>query len=237
MRFRMAQSVAFMLISVPPVIGLHAQQPDAVAMILALDAENQARFTNVQSFTDLEHYVVYRGDGEVHPAAEMTVRMSYKKGTGKTYQILSQSGSMLVLKYGLLPLLENEKAINDPVKVSQSWFTSANYEMKLKPGVTQLVDGRPSIALAITPLRKAPNMIEGTLWIDSSDHTLVEVEGLASKRPSFFAGVTHIERHYTNMQGYAMATHARAESSSALFGRTVIKIDYSDYHFDIRRAQ
>jgi hypothetical protein len=163
----------------------------------------------------------------------MTVRMTYKKGTGKTYEILSQSGSTLVLKYGLLPLLENEKTINNPAKVSQSWFTSANYEMKLKPGVTQIVDGRDSVALAVTPLRKAPNMIEGTLWIDINDHTLVEVEGVASKSPSIFAGATHLERHYTNMQGYAMATHARAESSSTLFGRTVMSIDYSDYHFEI----
>jgi hypothetical protein len=41
-------------------------------------------------------------------------------------------------------------------------------------------------------------------------------------------------RRYANMQGYAMATHARAESSSPLFGRTVVVIDYSDYHFDLR---
>jgi hypothetical protein len=236
MRFRTAQ-FALILAPLLPAIGLQAQQPDEASIIHALDAENQARFANVQSFTDLEHYVVYRGADAVNPAAQMTVRMTYKRGTGKTYEILSQSGSTLVLKYGLLPLLDNEKAINDPAKVSQSWFTSANYAMKLKPGIPQTIDGRLSLALAVTPLRKAPNMIEGTLWIDIKDHNLVEVEGIASKSPSIFAGVAHIERHYTNMEGYAMATRARAESSSAIFGRTVISIDYSDYHFEIRTAQ
>lgn len=211
-----------------------AQQPNAVAIIHGLDAENQSRFDNVLSFTDVEHYAVFRGDDHEHPAAEMTVRMTYRKGSGKTYQILSQSGSALVMKYGLRPLLDNEKALNDPAKVAESWFTSANYEMKLKPGVTQTIDGRPCIALAIKPLRKAPNMVEGTLWIDARDHTQVEVEGIASKSPSIFAGTTHMLRHYANMQGYAMAIHARAESSSMLFGRTVITIDYSDYHFQLR---
>jgi hypothetical protein len=43
-------------------------------------------------------------------------------------------------------------------------------------------------------------------------------------------------RHYTNMQGYAMATNARAESSSMLFGKTVITIDYTDYQFQLRPA-
>ena len=216
-------------------ICLGGQQSAEVAIVHALDDENEARCANVQSFTDQEHSVVYRGNDEVHPAAEMTVRMTYRKGTGKAYEITAQSGSALVLRYGLLPLLENEKAVNDPARVRQSWFVSANYEMKLKPGVTQNIDGRPSVALAITPLRKAPNMIVGTLWIDANDHTLVEVEGVSSKSPSIFAGAAHIERHYSNMEGYAMADRARAESNSAVFGRTVITVDYSDYHFEIHR--
>ncbi|HEY2467712.1 MAG TPA: hypothetical protein VGI45_07710 [Terracidiphilus sp.] len=215
---------------------LHAQIPDTAAIVRALDAENQSRYEHVLSFTNVEHYAVFRGDDQVHPAAEMTVRMTYRKGTGKSYQILSQSGSQLVMKYGLRPLLDNEKALNDPARVAQSWFTSANYDMKLKPGVVQTIDGRPCIALAISPLHKAPNMVDGTLWIDARDHTLVEVEGVASQKPSIFAGTTHMMRRYANMTGYAMATHARAESSSMLFGRSVVTIDYSDYKFQISKT-
>ena len=214
--------------------ALGAQTPDAAAIIHALDSENQSRYEHVLAFTDIEHYAVFRGDDQVHPAAQMTVRMTYRKGVGKSYQILSQSGSELVMKYGLRPLLENEKVINDPSQVAESWFTSANYQMSLKPNVTQTIDGRPCVALAIAPFHKGPNMIDGTLWVDARDHTLVEVEGVASQKPSIFAGKTHMMRRYTNMQGYAMATHARAESSSLFFGRTVVTIDYSDYHFQIR---
>jgi hypothetical protein len=36
------------------------------------------------------------------------------------------------------------------------------------------------------------------------------------------------------MHGYAMAVRARAESSSLFFGKTVVVIDYSDYHFQLR---
>lgn len=228
--------ISWLVLGLPAISCLDAlkpQAPDAAAIIRALDAENQSRYEHVLSFTDVEHYVVFRGDDQVHPAAEMTVRMTYRKGSGKNYEILSQSGSGLVMKYGLRPLLDNERAINDPARVGQSWFTSANYEMKLKPGVTQTIEGRPCLALAIRPLHKAPNMIDGTLWVDTRDHTQVMVEGVASQKASMFAGTTHMMRRYANMQGYAMATHARAESSSAFFGRTVIVIDYSDYHFQI----
>ncbi|MGA8089078.1 MAG: hypothetical protein WCA10_17515 [Terracidiphilus sp.] len=214
-----------------------AQQPEASAIIHDLDVANQARFDNVLSFTDVEHYSVFRGNNQISPAAEMTVKMSYKKGVGKDYVILKQSGSSLIQKFGLHPLLENEKAINNPATVAQSWFTSANYEMRLKPGVNRPIGGRQCLAIAITPRRKAPNMIDGTLWVDAGAHTLVEVEGIASKSPSVFAGTTKMMRRYTIMRGYAMATHARAESSSLLFGRTVITIDYSDYHFQLRLTQ
>jgi len=210
-----------------------AQQP-ADSIIRDLDAANHARFDNVLSFTDVEHYIVFRGNDQTNPAAEMTVKMSYKKGVGKDYVILKQSGSSLIQKFGLQPLLENEKSINNPAKVAQSWFTSTNYEMRLKPGIAQTIDGRQCLAIAITPRRKAPNMIDGTLWVDAVNHTLAQVEGVASKSPSVFAGTTKMMRRYTIMQGYAMAIHARAESSSALFGRTVILIDYSDYHFQLR---
>lgn len=227
-----AFALAFSFMAMPA--AFLPQQPDASAIIRALDAENQSRYDRVVSFTDVEHYAVFRGADQVQqPAAEMTVRMTYRKGSGKSYQILSQSGSNLVINHGLRPLLENEKNLNDPARVAQSWFTSTNYEMKPKPGVTQTIDGRSCVAVAITPRYKAPNMIDGTLWIDMRDHTLVQVEGVASKSPSIFAGKTHMMRRYANMQGYAMATHARAESSSMFFGRTVVTIDYSDYHFQI----
>jgi len=230
-----SRALAIMVLPLIAITGVtHAQQADAAAIIRDLDAANQSRFENVLSFTDVEHYSVYRGADQMDASAQMTVKVTYKKGVGKTYQILSQSGSELVIKYGLRPLLENEKSINNPATVAQSWFTSANYEMKLTLGVSQLIDERPCVALAITPHRKSPHMIEGTLWVDTRDHALVQVEGLASKSPSIFAGTTHMMRRYANMQGHAMAIHARAESSSLLFGRSVVTIDYSDYQFEIR---
>lgn len=134
-------------------------------------------------------------------------------------------------------LLDNEKAINNPATVQDSWFSSANYDMKLKPDPLQRISGRDCVTVSINPKRKAPNMIEGTLWVDPRDGTIAQVEGTASKKPSPFAGTTHVMRQYSKIDGYAMATHARAESRSALIGRTVVLIDYSDYHLKTTPAK
>ena len=209
------------------------QQPDQAAVIRSIDAAVQRRVEYVLGFTDIEHYAVFRGKDETHPVAEMTVKVTYKKDVGKSYEVQSQSGSTIVQHFGLRPLLENEKVVNLPGNVEHSWFDSANYEMKLKPGGGRQFDGRDCYVLDVTPRRKAQNMIDGELWVDAKDGNIVKVDGVASKNPSPFAGMTHMMRQYTEIEGYPMATYARAESASKLFGRTVVKIDYREYHLQL----
>ncbi|HEV2136176.1 MAG TPA: hypothetical protein VGR47_18200 [Terracidiphilus sp.] len=218
-------------------IGPSAARPTQTCVVAGIDAEVRTRVANVAGFTDIERYDVYRGQDETHPAAEITVKVSYRKGVGKNYTILSQSGSAIIRRVGLKPLLDNEKEINQPGKVESSSFTSANYDMRLKSGAVDHIGGRACYALAIAPKHKAPNMIEGTIWVDTKDFSIVRVDGVASQKPSIFAGTTHMMRDYVNIDGYPMATHARAESNSAIFGRTVVTISYSDYHLEIGEAR
>lgn len=227
---RMVASICILLLFRAPAI---TQEHDPAALIRLVDAAVAARFENILGFTDVEHYAVYRGGDESHPVAEMTVKDTYKKGAGKTYSVLSESGSSIVLRFGLKPLLENEQTINQPGNVEKSWFNSANYNMKLISAAVQKLNGRDCFALDVKPKQVAPNLIIGTIWVDAHDGTLVQIDGVASKNPSAFSGATHMMRQYANVEGYSMAIHARAESDSALFGRTVVTIDYSDYKLEM----
>src|SRR5579863_5081349 len=110
MHLPLVQKITASLFAVSLIVALRAQQPIDSTIIRDLDAANQDRFDNVLSFTDIEHYSVFRGNDQTNPAAEMTVKISYKKGVGKNYVVLKQSGSSLIQKFGLQPLLENEKA-------------------------------------------------------------------------------------------------------------------------------
>jgi hypothetical protein len=227
----------FSLLQCIGIVTAPAQQIDSASLIHKIDAAAHARYDNVLSYTVTEHYSVFRNHDETHPVAEMTVKTLYRRGIGKEYTILSQSGSGILQKFVLAPLLDSEKNINLPGNIEKSWFTSANYEMKLKPGEVQQFDGRSCLAVAMAPRQKAPNMIEGTLWVDVQDGSIVQIEGDASRSPSLFTGPPHVMRHYTNMNGFSMATHARALSSSALFGPTVLTIDYQDYQVQLLQAK
>ena len=210
-----------------------AQAQDPTTVIRGIDAAVNARYDYVLGFTDIEHYTVFRGTDDTHPVAEMTVKDTYRKGTGKTYTVLSESGSVFVLKIGLKPLLENERIVNLPGNLQKSWFTSANDEMKLD-GPDQM-NGRACLRFDVKAREKASNTIDGSIWVDAKDSTLVQIDGEGTRSPSAFAGVTHMMRQYIEMDGFSMAKHARAESRS-LVGRIVVMIDYSDYHLQLQQG-
>jgi hypothetical protein len=219
------------------VVSLPAQQANPSSVIQLVDAAVKARVDHVAGYTVIEHYAVYRGGDETHPAAEMTVRTEYKAETGKSYTILSQSGSTFIQNHVLATLLDREKQINLPGNREHSWITSDNYEMQLKSGIVERIDERDCLAVAITPRHKAPNLIEGTLLVDAKDGSIVRLEGTATQSPSIFTGAAQVMRHYANVNGYAMATNARAVSESFLLGRTIITIDYRDYQIQLRPSR
>lgn len=206
------------------------QQADQATVIQGIDNAVLARVNSIAGYTVTENYAVFRGNDQTHSVAGMTVKTTYRKESGKSYAILSESGSAMIRRLGLDPILEREKEINLPGNVQRAWITSTNYEMTLKPGGIQRLDGRDCYVLSINPRQKAPNLIIGTIWVEAKDYTIVRLEGVASKAPSVFAGTTHMTRQYANVDGFSMATHARAESSTFLYGLTVVTIDYTNYN-------
>jgi hypothetical protein len=210
------------------------QQPiDNATAIRNIDAAVKARIEHLAGYTDTEVYKVFRGQDETHPAAEMVVKTTYRPESGKHYQVLSAKGSSILYKFLLRPLLQTETDINNPAKVWDSLMVSANYDMQLQPGGPVMRDGRECWGLTVVPRRKAPNLIQGTLWVDATDFTIVRIEGVTSKSPSFWASPAHVMRKYVRIDGFPEATHASAESDS-FFGRAVVTIDYEGYQIQSR---
>ena len=216
--------------------ALPAQQLDPAVVIRGVDTAVHNRLEQIATYTVTEHYAVFKGSDEVHPIAEMTVKTLYRRETGKSYTIQAQSGSEIVRKLVLGTLLDHEKEINQPGTREGSWFTSANYTMQLKPEADRQIDGRTCLAIAATPKRKTPYLIDGTIWVDAQDFGVVQIQGTGSKSASVLSGPTKVMRQYTNINGFAMATHARAVSNS-LFGQVIVKIDYSDYQIELGPAK
>jgi len=228
---------AFFLVFALRALALPGQQIDPLTVVHGIDASVQARIDHVAGYTVTEHYAVFRNSDEVHPAAEMTVRTDYRREQGKSYTILSQSGSSLLRSQLLGSVLDHEKQMSQPGVRETVLVTSANYAMKLQSTTTQTVDGHECLVLNLTPRRNSPSLFKGTLWVDAADYSIVQLEGTAAKSPSFLSGAALVKRQYAKFDGFPMATHASAISKSALLGQTVVKIDYSGYQVQLRPAQ
>jgi hypothetical protein len=213
------------------------QQMEGAAILQKVDAAVKARVDGIEGYTVREHYAVFRSKDEVHPVAEMTVKTTYKQETGKSYEILSESGSALMRNLVLHAILDNEQHVNEPGVREGAWITTANYAVQVKPGGIQRVDGRDCVALALSPRRKEPFLVAGTLWVDAQNGEIVRLEGIGSRSSSTFTGPAKMMRQYVDIDGYGEATHARAESDSFLFGKTVVTIDYKDYRIQRRTGQ
>ncbi len=233
----------FIAIATCPLLGLIAvalissqaqsqpptQPPDEAAIIRGVDAAVHHRVDSIAGYTVTESYKLFRGSDLTHPAAEMTIRTTYVRETGKSYEILSEDGSHILRSAVFSPLLDNEKRINQPGNVEASWLVSANYEMHLQPSGPQPLNGRLCYALTIHPRQKAPNLIEGTIWVDARDYSIVKIEGHGSRSATWITAPSQVMRVYEPIDGFAMATHARAVTQSDLFGPTTVTIDYTDY--------
>jgi hypothetical protein len=59
---------------------------------------------------------------------------------------------------------------------------------------------------------------------------IVKLEGRPPTSASFFSGRPQIVREYKEVGGFALAQHSHAVSSSFLFGRSTVDIEYRNYH-------
>jgi hypothetical protein len=162
------------------------------------------------------------------------VETTYTRGQGKTYKVLSRSGPSLLANGVIDRLLREETEMSRGRVREQAIITSANYEMKLAGHET--VDGITCDVIELTPKRKSPHLLKGRIWVNAADATAVKIEGRPSASASFFEGRPHVLREYKKINGMAFAERIHAVSSSFLFGKSTVDIEYRDYRAMAPRA-
>ncbi len=217
--------------------GFGQQQLDTATVVRGVDNSVKNRIDRLGAYTVTEHYAVFRGKDETHPAAEMLVKTTYRRGSGKNYEILSQSGAAIWRDEVLGTLLDNEKRMSQPGNVGTALINSTNYDMKLDANPREQFNGRDCLVLDITPKHNSQYLFKGKLWVDAQDFAIVQLKGTASKTAFLLANAAEVIRQYDEVSGLPMATHAQALSGSSLLGQTMVKIDYSNYQLDLTPAK
>jgi len=106
-------------------------------------------------------------------------------------------------------------------------ISPTNYKFSYK-GVSR-IDDRLVHVYQVKPHKKRPGLFKGRVYLDAYSGTLVRVEGVVVKSPSFF--VKHIEfvQDYTDVQSFTLPVHIHSEAKARIVGRTVVDIVHRDY--------
>jgi hypothetical protein len=187
-----------------------------------------SRFDRFEAYTRTQHYAVTAE--RFNLKADLVARIHRDRLKGKTYEIISRSGSTVIQTHVFEPLLEAEIATS---KQSGELLTPENYSFRLT-GQEDFA-GKHCYVLTTEPKHKDKRLLKGRIWVDTGDFGIVHVEGRPSESLSFWVGRPMIVQDFTKISGYWWATQRHSHIDNMFLGKSDLLIDYSDYQFELRQ--
>ena len=226
--FRICLGLSLVILHAPaalPQDDAAAAQAVTSEIVQRLVAENEQRSRDLRAYTARRHYhVAYTGFP--HPAeADMVVDAVCSGPNSKQFDVVSESGSRLLLDHVLKKLLKTEQ--DDAQHRADSALTPANYTFSLVG--TEQEGGRLLYVLSVAPIVPRSLLYRGKIWVDARDYAVVKVEAHPARNPSFWIRDTEINREYAKAGDFWLPRDDRSETKVRLGGRAVLTIEYDDY--------
>ena len=193
---------------------------DVVTKMMQFDAQRQSELTG---YTATRRYVAVNKNRR----AEMTVHVECAKDGSKQFTVISENGSGSIRKHVFQKLLSEETEASRRGTRTSTRLIPANYEFQII-GKDTLETG-PAYALTVSP--KAPNkyLIDGKIWIDAHDYSIVRIEGQPARNPSFWVHSVHFIHTYQKIGEFWFASSTDTTSEIRIFGDSELKIENVDY--------
>jgi hypothetical protein len=192
-----------------------------------MERHNEARNQELKNYHSVRHYTVeYKGLTTID--AGMDVEVRYDSASGKTFRIVSQSGSKFLCDKVLKRAVDSEKeAAGDK---SSTALTPANYKFELVG--EERLGGRPAYVLHVEPLTESKFLYRGKIWVDGADFAVVKIEAEPAKNPSFWISRTQINFTSTKTGDFWLPEQNRSETKVRIGGTAVLTIRYGPYEVE-----
>jgi hypothetical protein len=146
-------------------------------------------------------------------------------GAGFTYRVLREDGSGTIRGRVLLAALKAEARARETGDADRAALTPVNYEFV---GGDQQPDAEGLTRVDVHPLRKDVMLVDGAMFLASTDGDLVRVEGLLSKRPSFWTRRVRVVRRYARIGGIRVPVSMESTADVLIVGTSQFSMTY-DY--------
>ncbi len=233
MRLFVAGALSLLVLPLTFISTAHAESADSVPssslsatqIVAEMARHNALRNDDLKHYTSLRHYEVRYHGFAASLDAKMDVEVDYSAATGKSFRVVSQSGSRLLCDKVLKRAVDSEEeAQKDPAATA---LTPANYQFTLDGRDT--LDGRSAYILDVEPIAPSKFLYKGKIWVDASDFAVEKIEATPAKNPSFWIAQTLI--HYTSARNgeFWLPQQNRSETKVRIGGKAVFTIDYGAY--------
>lgn len=188
-------------------------------------AHNEQRKEALADYTALRTYQVVDLKGKVH--AEEIGRMEFRAPDQKTFVVTSESGSGLIRRLALNPLIASEIETAAGKEHHDSAIAPENYTLDLL-GEQQVGSYHCFVAQAV-PKRLDKYLFEGKVWIDAEDYAVVRIEGHPARKLSFWIERADFVRQYQKIGGFWLPQRDETFVQVRLYGKKALTIDHQDY--------
>jgi hypothetical protein len=106
-------------------------------------------------------------------------------------------------------------------------ITPDNYEFHLLG--KEVMEERPAYLLRVTPKTHSKYLIDGRIWVDATDYSIVRIEGSPAQDPSFWTHDVHFVHTYQKVGPFWFAASTHSVSEIRIFGEAELTIENSNY--------
>jgi len=194
--------------------------------------ENLVRM-NLQRAQALQAYEstrIYRLEYKGFPggrSAQMVVNMKYRAPGTKEFEIVSQSGSKMLIDRVFKKLMEGEKDAIEGENQKRIAVNQENYEFALlgyEPGPSG-----GQYVLSIKPRTKNKYLFQGKIWVDDQQFAIVRAAGEPAKNPSFWIKSVYFVHTYSKQGSFWFPATDESITDARILGATGLRIDYFEY--------
>lgn len=190
-----------------------------------LNTRNELRKAALLDYTVRRTYQVADLKGKVH--AEEIGQMEFHAPDQKMFVVSSETGSGLIRRMALNPLISSEVEAAAGKVHHDSAISPANYSLELL-GEQQIGAYRCFVAKAV-PKRKDKYLFEGNVWIDADDYAIVRIEGHPAKKLSFWIERAEFVRQYQKIDGFWLPEKDQTWVQVRLYGKKLLTIEHQNY--------
>jgi hypothetical protein len=198
---------------------------DVAARLISRNAERAQKLGHVDSIR--QYNLEYSGLPS-SLGAQMEVKASYSARGTREFTVISESGSSVIRKRVLHKLLESEsEAASDATNRDAVLLNTANYHFTLLG--CERGDDRPLYVMRVEPLRETKFLYRGTIWIDSHDFAVTQIEAEPAKKLSFWTTRSRIHHQYQKFGEFYLPTLNQTVTNVRFGGKAILTIRYLDY--------